>query len=379
MTSHLDSEPVERRARGMASGTFGLILLVTGISPANATDPNQTDSTQGSKPTARAPASCAAASGPAHPDAAAKIAFDAANRAVSNWRTEAMDNLGRFEDPKTDRTGESALLNIPRCVKLNNYWCIKRARWAGEIAADAEGHVAFASAIDGAIAAAMLLRRYYLDYHFRSALAILSRWAPAQCAGNRTALVRSWTASAAHAAFFASDAPHGIQNTLRARWLAAHRQGYARLNKIRAQRRSIVRRWPLAMMPAPEIAVGMGEQNRGPVPPTKIAALEFAAPVTDTPPAACTSETTRIQNYASRAIEGITASPNDDLNLFLADGEAGENLARLLENMAKVEIGPLAARAELIAAAIDRLTPRSLTAGMPRPGDRHAGASGFRE
>ncbi len=67
-------------------------------------------------------------------------------------------------------------------MKLNNYWCVKRARWAGEIAADAEGHVAFAPAIDGALAAVMLLRRYYLDYNRRSALAILSHWAPAQCA-----------------------------------------------------------------------------------------------------------------------------------------------------------------------------------------------------
>jgi hypothetical protein len=84
---------------------------------------------------------------------------------------------------------------------------------------------------------------------------------------------------------------------------------------------------------------------------------------------ACAGETARIQNYASRAIEGIAASPNDDLNLFLADGTASANLPRLLENMAKVEIGPLAARTGLIAAAIDRLMPRSLAAGMPRPGD----------
>ncbi|HUZ91434.1 MAG TPA: hypothetical protein VMU78_05990, partial [Methylocella sp.] len=366
-------------ARDMASRTFGLVLLVAGTSPANAIDANQTASPQGSRPIAGVSASGGAASDPTTPIAAAEVAFEPAHRAVSNWRTEAMDNLGLFKDSKTDSAGGSGLSDIPRCVKLNNYWCIKRARWAGEIAADAEGHVAFASAIDGAIAAAMLLRRYYLDYHLRSALAILSRWAPAQCAGGRTGMVRSRTPGATYAAFLASDAPHGIQNTLRARWLATHRHGFTRPDKTRALRRSIVRSWPLAMMPAPEIAVGMGEPKRAPIPLTKVAALEFATPVTEGSGIACASETTRIQNYASRAIEGIAASPNGDLNLFLADGEAGENLSRLLENMAKVEIGPLAARAGLIAAAIDRLTPRTLAAGMPRPGDQRGGASGPRE
>jgi hypothetical protein len=99
---------------------------------------------------------------------------------------------------------------------------------------------------------------------------------------------------------------------------------------------------------------------------------DFTAPVTEPLGAACASENTRIQNYAACAIEGIAASPNDDLNLFQADGTAGANLSRLLENMAKVEIGPLATRAGLIAAAIDRLTPRSLAAGTPSSGDSHA-------
>jgi hypothetical protein len=47
--------------------------------------------------------------------------------------------------------------------------------------------------------------------------------------------------------------------------------------------------------------------------------------------------------------------------------------------MAKVEIGPLAARAGLITAAIERLTPRSLAARMPRPVDSRGGASSPRE
>src|SRR3712207_9464339 len=70
---------------------------------------------------------------------------------------------------------------VTRCVKLNNYWCIKSARWNGELATDNEGHVGFVSADHGADAAANLLRRYYLDYNRKSALEIVRRWAPAEC------------------------------------------------------------------------------------------------------------------------------------------------------------------------------------------------------
>jgi hypothetical protein len=375
-----DSAPFVDHARDMVCWIFGLVLLVAGTSPANAVDANQTDSYQDSSgPIAGGSASSGAASEPTPPVTFTEVGFEAAHRAVSNWRSEAMDNLGLFKDSKTEFAGETGSADIPRCVKLNNYWCIKRARWAGEIAADAEGHVAFASAIDGAIAAAMLLRRYYLDYNRRSALAILSHWAPAQCAGVPAAMARPWKPRVALVATLASDAPRGIQNTLRARWLAAHRQGFSRPDKTKALRRSIVPSRPLAMMRAPEIAVGMGEPPRTPIPLAKIAALEFAAPATEPPGTACASENTRIQNYAARAIEGIVASPNDDLNLFLPDGTAGEKLPRLLENMTKVEIGPLAARAGLITAAIERLTPRSLAARMPRPVDSRGGASSPRE
>ncbi len=258
---------------------------------------------------------------------------------------------------------------------LNNYWCIKRARWAGEIAADAEGHVAFASAIDGAIAAAMLLRRYYLDFNRRSALAIVSRWAPPQCTGGTAALGKAGKPHKARIAMLAGLAPRGIQNTLHARWLAAHRQGFLRTGTTKTARRSVVPSWPLALMRAPEIAVGMGEPKRATIPLKKIAALDFAAPEAPVPGMSCAGDNTRIQNYAARAIDGITTDPNGDLNLFAADGTAGANLPRLLQNMAKVEIGPWAAQAGLIAAAIGRLAPRNAAAGLPQPGEARA-ASG---
>ena len=365
-------------ARDWLAQFLGLALLAAGPCPAQAIDANradaiQADASQEGQPISETPAPFTATGEAAPPAAPAEVAFEPARRAVSNWLTEATDNLDLSGDTKTEIARGSGLLDLPRCVKLNNYWCIKRARWAGEIAADTEGHVAFASAIDGAIAAATLLRRYYIDYNRRSALAILTHWAPAQCAGVTAAMGSRPKPRAVHIAILASVAPHGIQNTLRARWLAAHRQGFFGPDKTKALRRSIIPNRPLVMMRAPEIAVGMGEPpQRAPIPLTKIAALDFTAPVIEPPGTACASENTRIQNYAARAIEGIAASPNDDLNLFQADGTAGANLSRLLENMAKVEIGPLAARAGLIAAAIDRLTPRSLAAGTPSPGNSRA-------
>jgi hypothetical protein len=264
----------------MVSRIFSLVLLALGASPANAIDANKTDTAQ---------ASIAASSEAPLAAAPADVTFEPARRAVSNWLTEASDNLDLSKETKPDLAAGTGLLDLPRCVKLNNYWCIKRARWAGEIAADMEGHVAFASAIDGAIAAAMLLRRYYLDYHRRSALAILSRWAPAQCAGITTAMGRPAKPHAARFALLARLAPHGIQNTLRAHWLAAHHQGFFRPDKTKVLHRSLVPSRPLAMMRAPEIAVGMGESQRAPIPPAKLAALDFAAPMTEPAGTPCAS------------------------------------------------------------------------------------------
>ena len=178
------------RARNSAGLIFGLILLATCAIPVHALDVNQPDASQGT----RSPSPSASSETPSP-----RAAFDAARRAVSNWPAEATGNLDPSPKTKEDMASKKGPPDFPRCVMLNNYWCIKRARWAGEIAADAEGHVAFASAIDGAIAAAMLLRRYYLDFNRRSALAIVSRWAPPQCArGNRRAWQSRETSQSAH-------------------------------------------------------------------------------------------------------------------------------------------------------------------------------------
>jgi len=91
------------------------------------------------------------------------------------------------------------------------------------------------------------------------------------------------------------------------------------------------------MIPEPEIAAGMGERPRSaqmlmslaPLPLANIAAIESPVPADQPAGTLCFSEeVSRIRNYAAaaRAIEGIAASPNEDLNLFLADGRAGAAL-----------------------------------------------------
>ena len=147
--------------------------------------------------------------------------YAAEARAVTNWRHEAAFAL----DP-VPLSALAALFQldrpiVARCVRLNNYWCIKSARWNGEIGSDEEGHTGFASAEQGADAAATLLRRYYLEFGRKSALDIVRRWAPAEC---RTVV--------AGTALPSVMAVRGIANTLRARWLAAHRGPQPRRIKL---------------------------------------------------------------------------------------------------------------------------------------------------
>jgi hypothetical protein len=252
---------------------------------------------------------------------------------------------------------------MSRCVKLNNYWCIKKAGWNGEIASDAEGHVAFASALEGATVAALLLKRYYVDYNRHTAIAIISRWAPAQCGlpllASHPRIIR--VTNAATRAVARADAPFGIQNTLRARWLAAHtRGGHQRLRHVTTARRSVVADPLLRMMPAPEIVVGMGERGgkSKPFALTTLGTLSLSngvdlPPLTLSPPlTSCAADGPRIQAYAAHAAAGVASNANEDLRLFTDEGVATANLARVMSNMAAVEIGPLSVRDWLVEAAI---------------------------
>ena len=295
--------------------------------------------------------------------------FEPAARAVSTWRQEALDNLLLRTD-LADQIRAGATPSLARCVKLNNYWCVKRAGWNGEIASDGEGHVAFASAREGAAVAALLLKRYYIDFDRKTAMAIVSHWAPAPCGTSVAGLSRA-KMSAAHDPV--SPAPTGLSQTLRARWLAGHRRGFA--NKISRKapppRRSVIADHIERGLPTPTIALGLNIPTR----PMTLDALLRASP--NAPPSRsmlgmpykkvtsypaprlsldsatrCGGDGIRIAAYAAKAASGIAASTDTDLGLFKADGTPTPNLALLMDNMAQVEIGPLGAKPSLIAAGI---------------------------
>ncbi len=289
--------------------------------------------------------------------------FVARDRAVSTWRTEAAGSLQLKPDVAADLLAGHDR-PVARCVKLNNYWCIKKAGWSGEIAADAEGHVAFSTAVEGAAVAALLLRRYYVDFGRRSALAIISRWAPAQC--GRSAVARGPVRSR-------QLSLSGLATTLRARWLATHARGFAAplpgAGKAAKPRRSVVADHVPRLAPTPRIALGVGGSDtpvkaitldallqsdpKAPRSRSLLGALPGPAPGSSPPAAAsCSGDGARIAAYAGKAAAGLTAGADGDLGLFDAEGHPTANLATIMTNMAQVEIGPLAATPALIQAGI---------------------------
>lgn len=289
-------------------------------------------------------------------------AYRASARIVDNWRWQAALSLDLPVAAAIRLAAGREPAGVSRCVRLNNYWCVKRAGWAGEIAADAEGHVAFASTRDGASVAALLLRRYYLEFNRKSALAIVSRWAPAQCGASAR--------SGGNSGSLRALAPRGISGTLRARWLAAHMRGGLHAGKSASRpRASAVAARPTPMMRAPAIAVGMGERAPAPM---RLAALALppaiASPAAKASHATCPAEAQRIRAYAQNAARGITNSIDEDLRLFEPDGAPTKRLGQLLSNMSAVEIGPLRADPSLIAAAVEAL--RAAPAARPAAAKR---------
>lgn len=306
-------------------------------------------------------------------------AYAPETRAVDNWRIESAQWLEMGPVAAAKRALDVEDGDPARCVKLNNYWCVKRAGWTGEIAADADGHVAFASAEEGAAVAALLLRRYYVDYKRHTARAIVERWAPAQCSpivarptpgapASREGMARMMPQRVVPMAI----APRGLQNTLRARWLAAHGRGGVGAAPMRARPAEAP-----DLMPAPSIMAGVSEARprKGKIKPPRGADVDSVAGLTLLPPPVpaqpmsqapaspppplgtvdCSGELARIANYAAHVAEGVVASPNDDLLLFAADGQPTGNLAKVLLNMAAVEIGPDRPRMALVGAAVSQL------------------------
>lgn len=192
-------------------------------------------------------------------------------RAVSNWREEGGSALRPAALALVVRYAATDPAFVARCVKLNNYWCIKRARWDGEIGADAEGHTGFASAASGADAAAQLLRRYYREFGRRTALGIVRRWAPAECR------LPGIAAPAAAAPRVSPDiAPRGIGRTLRARYLARQGRG------VGPRRVAVARQGDLRVQPwsaRARLAGRPGAPGKA-VPPAKRDRVATAEPTT---------------------------------------------------------------------------------------------------
>lgn len=320
----------------------------------------------------------ASASVPQWPDALRFLApsYRPAERAVDNWRRQGALNLDLPPEQALALALGRDFKGLSRCVRLNNYWCVKKAGWTGEIAADDEGHVAFASAAEGAAGAAQLLRRYYVDFGLHSSRAIVQRWAPAQCGGPMA--VRAPARRIVGRNLLGPEpkglTTHGLGATLRAKWLASHRpaMGARTRGRIAAVRRSVIPDRAGAMMKTPVIAAGMGamEAPETKTQPMRLAMLPYpgtalgpdpriGASLPPLPKSSCPPETRRIANYAANIAAGVASGPDADLALFDADGKPTPNFAKALFNMAAVEIGPLRATQALVDAAVATLTRRT--------------------
>jgi hypothetical protein len=312
------------------------------------------------------------------------------SKAVSTWQAEARRDLSPGPLALTAVLLGAERPVVTRCVKLNNPWCIKRARWPGEIGSDEEGHTAFASLASGADAAARLLRSYYVAFARHSALDIVRRWAPAEC-------------GVAGLGGLGVLSVRGLGMTLRARFLVSRGRVAGRgarpgprqaagpaSGRVRV---SIV---PLHVMPSyrvPDIAAGMGErraQTTASISPPSLPRRPQAPPRTAVKTGvvaavpgwieridvaggapACGGDETRIQNYAARIAGSVGLKPADDLKLFDADGRPSPNLPAVMLAMSSVELGYLYAGASLIEGAVGRLavvTPPTPAGAPPMQG-----------
>lgn len=112
------------------------------------------------------------------PAISATPTFDSTTYSVSNWEDQARVNLGLNDQDLS--SGRSL-----RCAKLNNYWCLKDVGWEGGLGHDQHNHTAFASAAYGARAAARNLRTAYVKHGRKTALQIMSAYAPPEdCIGS---------------------------------------------------------------------------------------------------------------------------------------------------------------------------------------------------
>ena len=107
--------------------------------------------------------------------------FDKSTKSVSNWKSEATEHIGFGPDDFQRKEGL-------RCVKLNNYWCLKDFGWQGGIGHDSDNHTAFVNGNMAARAAVRNLRTSYIKHKRLSAFAVMSTYAPPDdCIGSNTA------------------------------------------------------------------------------------------------------------------------------------------------------------------------------------------------
>jgi len=98
-------------------------------------------------------------------------------------------------------------LNAPgrRCIRQNNYWCVKTPpseRWRGQVGEDNSGHAIFADPVYSARAFARLMRNYRFKHEIITARQLAMRYAPpSDCIGtlsycpvsSATSIPSNWT------------------------------------------------------------------------------------------------------------------------------------------------------------------------------------------
>lgn len=96
--------------------------------------------------------------------------------AVPNWKSEAKKNMRRIDRYGHETRVEDVDLRLaPRCVRINNYWCLKQPDddfWFGSIGVDDGGHARFKTSVAGARAAVRNLRTWYSERNLRTLRAI---------------------------------------------------------------------------------------------------------------------------------------------------------------------------------------------------------------
>jgi hypothetical protein len=127
----------------------------------------------------------------------------------------------------------------------------------------------------------------------------------------------------------------------------------------------------------PSIAAGMGEKPKPEAPPQSLvvqrtkpsrgpAATASARPKTQVA-SACAPDEQRLTNYAGRMVAGLGLGPKDDLKLFASDGKPLPNLAPVMLAMSAVELGALKASPDLVEAAVQRLSERTILVKRAEP------------